>query len=523
MSVTALTMAQKESALTALGFDPALARAMVLPTGGPTTGYQNYDLSPVVESLYPLITPLRNRTARVLNTNGGQSTQWKAVTGINVNMARGGVAEGRRGQPIQTTTKDYQLYYATLGLESYVTDEAKLAAQGLSPSAESGEVERTLQSGMQIEETNMIGGNRSLALGTTPTPTVTTATTTGTIAAATYQIRCVALTHMAFIDAGMVKGIPTIQSYQPRLAIGGVTVNENLGAAQVSAAAPITTTGATSTVSATVAPVRGAVAYAWFIGSDSGDNCALAAVTTVNSVKLLALPAAIVAPTGYASTVSTGGVANFGTDKSRDTLVFDGFLTYASDPTTGAFYEALATGTPGTGTPLTKDGRNGIAECLRAFKFFWDNYRVSPTELQVNAQELINMTGALLTAGGAPLVNVMVGEGITPASAKALTLVGGAVIGFLMNPYSMAGNPLIPVRLHPSMPAGTILYLTDSLPYAVPGLGNLWEFAVQEEWHMTPWVRVERADEFGCYVREGLKVKAPFTLGITTNIADGLA
>ncbi len=46
-------------------------------------------------------------------------------------------------------------------------------------------------------------------------------------------------------------------------------------------------------------------------------------------------------------------------------------------------------------------------------------------------------------------------------------IVGGGRLQGYMNPFAMAGGPSeIPIAVHPNLPPGTVLFLTDTLPYA---------------------------------------------------------
>ena len=60
-----------------------------------------------------------------------------------------------------------------------------------------------------------------------------------------------------------------------------------------------------------------------------------------------------------------------------------------------------ATGTAGTGTPLTSDGAGGISEFEVAFVNFYNKYRLSPTVIYVSSQELVNITKKVIGNGGA--------------------------------------------------------------------------------------------------------------------------
>jgi hypothetical protein len=58
----------------------------------------------------------------------------------------------------------------------------------------------------------------------------------------------------------------------------------------------------------------------------------------------------------------------------------------------------LATGTAGTGTPLTSSGRGSVTEIDQMLQTMWDTYQVSPSVLYVNSQELKNITNKVLSS-----------------------------------------------------------------------------------------------------------------------------
>lgn len=138
--------------------------------GSATAGIQGYDLEAPSKKLYPVLTPLRNSVPRV---GGGFAIQanWKAITGINTTRVRAGVSEGQRGGQVQHTSAEYLAAYRGIGLEKSVTFEADYAAKGFED-VKALAVTQTLESLMIEEEMLHLGGNTSLALGTTPTPTL---------------------------------------------------------------------------------------------------------------------------------------------------------------------------------------------------------------------------------------------------------------------------------------------------------------------------------------------------------------
>ena len=108
--------------------DGALSKSFT-QSGSATSGLTYYDLQPGAVTLFPVVTPLRNRVPRVGSGRGVQAN-WKAITGINITSVNVGVSEGNRGGVIATATQDYMAAFKGLGLEDYVTFEADYAAEG---------------------------------------------------------------------------------------------------------------------------------------------------------------------------------------------------------------------------------------------------------------------------------------------------------------------------------------------------------------------------------------------------------
>lgn len=468
-------------------------------SGSAVSGITAYDLEPVAKQLYPVITPLRNSIPRT-SGKGGIQANWRGITGINTNSLSAGVGQGNRGGVIATSTQDYIAAYRSLGLEDNVTFEADLAAMGFDD-VKAIAVEGLLRSMMIQEERIILGGNSSTLLGTTPTPSLTTATTGGTIAnAAAYSVICVALTHEGFLNSSIAGGIPAAVA---RTNADGSVDNYGGGSAQKSAGATIATTGSsTSTVSATVTAVRGAVAYAWFSGATAGSEV-LNAITTINSVTLVAAGAG----TQTAASLPSS-------DNSRNTLIFDGLMQFAMVAGNNAYYFAQPTGTAGVGIPLTSDGSGGIVEIDNMLKSMWDIYRLSPSAIYLNSQELLNI-GKKILAGSSNAAQRFVFD------AKQGMIAGGTMVRSYLNKFSMNGAVEIPLLLHPNMPAGTILAYTDKLPYPLSNVTNVAQIRARRDYYQIEWPLRSRKYEYGIYADEVLQHYFPPSLGLITNIGNG--
>lgn len=443
-----------------------------------TTGLQDYDLSPAVLNLYPVLTPLRNTIPRV---GGGKAiaANWKAVTSINATGVRVGVSEGHRGSMIKVDMKDFMAAYRTLGTEAAVTDEAELAA------ADFDDVRaRAAKSGLEVlmlnEEKILLGGNTSYNLGVTPTPILASSATGGALpASTTLSFIVVALTFEGRLYSTVAGGITAQVS---RTTVDGYTDNFGGGVGQRSAAATIgTSPSATNTVTATVPAVRGAYSYAWFGGAPGAE--ALFAITYMSQVTMTTMPS------GTQLAVSLPN-----TDYSTNSLVFDGLLTMAGNPANGAGYLIAQ---PGAG--LTADGNGGVVEFDQILQDYWDRLRLSPTRIMVSSQEMLWIRRKVLT--GTSISNSRFTFNVQQGQ-----IVGGGQLKGYTNSFAVAGGLAeIPITVHPDMPPGTVLFLTDTLPYVLNNITNVLQVRTRRDYYQTEWPRRTRAYEYGVYTDQVLQ------------------
>lgn len=467
-----------------------------------SSGLTAYDLEAPAKNLYPVLTPLRNRIPRKTRGAGaGDAVHWKevsAITGSGV-KSMGWVPEGQRAGRMSITTADKSATYVTLGEEADVTFEAQSAGEGFEDVMASAGM-RLLQSIMIKEEYGILGGNRSVALGTPVTPTVSSATTGGTIPDDTYLVSVVALTLEGYLAASLTDGVVQ-QSTVTGLDNQTFVLNGGSSAPSASASTGAISGTNINTISAYTTAIKGAVGYAWYVGTSGAQK--LEAITTLNSVKLTAL-----AGTHQDLSAITA-------DRSKNaTLAFDGLL-YAAFNSATAYYNSLATGTPGTGTALTATGNGAVTEIDTMLRAFWDNYRLSPEELYVNAKELLAIRNLVMTGSGTPMVrfNYDINE-------QNPTIVAGATVGMYFNPFSLGGGTLIPIKIHPNLTPGTMFAWAQNLPahYQAANVPNTAEIQCRRDYYQIPWPLLTRANQTGVYSEEVMKVLAPFALGIIANI-----
>ncbi|MCL2658767.1 MAG: hypothetical protein FWD62_15430 [Betaproteobacteria bacterium] len=482
-----------------------LIKSFVQP-GTPTTGLQAYNLEAPSKKLFPVLTPLRNSIARI---GGGYAIQanWKAITNINVGNVRAGVSEGKRGGVITHAQSEYFAAFRGFGLENTVTFEANYASKNFED-VKALAVEHTLQATMIQEERLILGGNTSVALGVTPTPTLSASTAGGTLAAATWSVICVALGVQAYLDVVGVNNGGIGQFFDPATSVvPGQITRTNAdgssdtfggGSAQKSASATVATTGATSSIAATVAPVIGAVGYAWFVGPAGQER--LVGVSSINSI---VITEAANAAAQLASTLAAS-------DNSTSALDFDGLLAQAFKPGSNAYIAVQPTGPAGTGTPLTPDDAGGIEEFEAAFVAFYNKYRLSPSKIYVSTQELIAVTKAVIGKGAAPLLKLNAN-----INSQTQAIAAGVVVGSYWNKVTGTEVPLV---VHPNLPAGTVFFFTERLPYPMANVGNVVQMLMRQDYYQLEWPLRTRKYEYGVYADGVLQHYAPFSMGVITNI-----
>lgn len=499
--VLASLRAAQQQPIGALG---SLAKSTFTEAASATSGLTFYDLELGAKFLYPVLTPLRNAIPRVSGA-GGIQANWRAVTAINTQGLRFGVSNANRGGVLAVATTDYSAAYKGLGVETSVDFEAQYAGQGFDDiravAAKTG-----LESLMLGEEAMILGGNASSPLGTTPTPTLSDVVTGGGLSAnSVLSVICVALTHDGVVNASLAGGV---QGAITRTNADGTSDTFGGGAARRSANATITTANdgnATHAVRAAVAPVAGALGYAWFWGAAGAET--LGALTGV----------AALAINGTATGTQTA--ASLGTaDNSANALAFDGLLTQALKAGSGAAVtvQPQVTGagagiSAGTGTPLTSDGTGGIVEIDAALKQMWDAHRLTPDTIWVSSQEALNVSRKIVSGASATAMRFTTDDLVG----------GGTMVRTYLNRFSMQGGSAIDIKVHPNMPGGTLLMTTAMLPYPLAGVGNLMQIRTRQDYYQIEWPLRTRRYEYGVYADEVLQHFFPPAMAVITNIGNG--
>jgi hypothetical protein len=508
LNPTKETLALTKAALNSpMSPEEALAKGVTV-----STGLVYYDLQAPSKNLVPIITPLRNSIPRVGRPIGyGDSAKWKQIAALVGSGfdSMGWVPEGQRAGTMSYTSTLKSSTYMTLGEEDYATYEAISAGEGFE-NVESTDSLRTLQKMMLKEESALLGGNGGgVQLGTPSAPTLAAAGSAATLPALTYSVIAVALTYEGWRNAALATGVSTTKTITG--ADGGTFVL-NGGSSNKS----VSTTQAITlgqTLSATVTAIQGAVAYAWYVGAVGSET--LQAITGINSATFTA---PLTAGRQAATVVTADSSANPG-------LAFDGLLTQAFNTNNLAYVNIMPTGVAGTGTTLTASGRGSVVEIDNMLRSMWDNYRISPSVLYVNSQELINITNKVLGTGTSSLLRYD-----APANGGMASPIASGVIEWYFNPFGGAnaddgstGGVKMPIRVHPNVPPGTIVAWAKELPawYQNNEVPNVAEVITRKDYYRIDWPPRSRKREYGVYAEETLAVYATFGLGVITNIANG--
>ena len=458
---------------------------------GSPLGLLPYPLEAPAKLLYPILTPIRNMTPR--RVVGGPALYWKSITAINTAGVWGSVPEATsvltgRNSPIAYNEVDNTMAWKSFGEESWYTPEAQYGASStLVPGQNFDAVEfatlSCLQATMRAEELIDLGGNVA-ALGTPAAVTTSTATTGGTLAAGTYRVRMSALTLQGHLfGSALGNGTPA------RGRSGGT---DSTGETLASVAASRTTTGATSTITATGAALRGAVSYNWYIDDGAAGAYTWAANTTVANYTFLA--------------PGTGNPPN-AADTTANAYDYNGLIAQASLSGNNPYWVDFA------GASLTGDNQFGVDALNTLFLTQWNTYKTGIDMLVMSASMRKKIT-TIVVGSTSPVFRIEAAQGSTQAT----DIKAGTFVGSVLNPYM---GEDVPLMTDPDIPDGIILGLCRNLGRYYPNanIASNMEKMLRFDYQREDFAHVARKTEFGVYASGALVIRAPFTFATICNIA----
>ena len=476
------------------------------------SGIVNYNLEPYAKTLYPVITPIRNKIPRFTDPNGGNAVNWKIITAINSQRTFPGTTEGIRGAVIDQNEDNRMASFVRFSLENSITEEAIMQAQGFD-NALAICADNLLRSMFIAEEEWMLCGNASgLTAPSAPTGTAGTGGSMG--ASSSNYCRVVALTYDGYKRATVASGLTTtFTKSSPQQE--SMTVNG--GCSKVSAASAAVTTAASGTITWTTAAIPGAFAYAWFTGtSASAGGCTLCGITTINVFTQTA--AATGTQTDNGAGYGSGANLGTGNDYSKNASVFDGLISQAINPNIlGPSGNQIATGYYSSlnGATLTSDNCGNVVEIDAALQWFFDTYKVAPTKIWVSTQEARNITKKVLSGGASPLYHINIDNTGTT------NLHGGTFVPVYNNKFAPYGPTALPLEVHPNLPYGKIFFECDRIPYPLANIPGCYRMHLLRDYWQRLWPQVTETRFTSVNFYGTLQVYVPFAMGVLDNIGNG--
>ena len=449
-------------------------------------GIQGYSLEAPSKQLVPFASPLRNIIPRKLSKTG-TSVHWKAITDI-VNAGKATTIEGSRGNGMSYTLVDKLAAFKVVGLQDNVTLEAEAAGRNFQDVKATATTNLLLK--VMTEEEKIILGGNTTSLGSIATPTASAVTdTSSTISAGTYSVKVAALTLVAANrvvtnqQIANMTGLAVAATNSSGTAISGAY--DGVTAASTGASV---TVAAGENITASVTPLKGALAYAWFVGASGSET--LQIVTTNSAVVLTALV--------------TGGSAAPTADGSGDPLAFDGIIPQILNGG-GLFYDMA-------NSQLTA-AAGGIAELDEINSRLFNQYKNGPTRYLVSEQLAKDITSAIVKNNGAPTLFVNNGE--------KNDITGNYMVKRYVN-KSYGGENVI-IDVHPWLPNGTMVVMCDRVPYPNANIPSVLEMECGYDYRQLEYAMTSPKYEFEVRTYEALKHYFPACQAIITNVKPGIA
>lgn len=469
------------------------------------TGVTGVDLLSLI-SLVPVVTPFRNSIARVKPPQGANQAYWRALLNINSQQPNPAVGNDYGAAISPISEQDVSAPFVPLRTSGRVTEDAIDLASGYADALalETIYVYNQLLIGEDIHGIN----GQAYALPTIGTPTGATATTGGTIAAST----------TVYFKVAARSGV----NYY----YGGSGV-ASTGGSQASASST-----ATNTVTATVTGVEGAAAYDWYVGASSG-TLYYYSTTYVPSVTITAIPTANQAlPSTSAMPLlySTAPTAVPTADTSYSSNYYNGLTaSILGDYSSSGTNSGATLVTPGSGTnsgqywasnagaALTAVD-NGIAAIDTLNAAIWNTALISPTRYLVSARVGQQISNLLFNSAAALIY-------LQPADdTDRMSAVAGGVIARYIN-RSVPGK-VIKIEVHPHVPPGQLIAVTDVVDYPGSNIGNPLSFRVQRDFSTFQYganltsgtLGGGPRHDFGISVRETFVNQAAATMAVLQDI-----
>jgi hypothetical protein len=391
-----------------------------------------YYLIRLAKLMLPVYAGLTNRIPTDSPKTGATEATWKAQLGFGSitesDFFR--IAEGSIGVEPPTSFLTFQAPYNDLAANDSVTLKALRASAGYSDPLQIGVI-KAMSALLRGQERVLLGGNRA-AISAPAAPTVAQGTPAQTVmAAGSYVVGVSALTYEGWLAVS--KG-------------GSAAVGET-----AATFASQFVLGAGSSVGISWAAIPGAVAYnVYFSGSgvSAGSAARWNQTVTVNKATISALSTGtLVPPSADTSVNATYGI--------------EGLLAWCEKSTVYSQVipdkQAI---TDNAGAGLTT-GNGGITQFDDILADLWTTWHTAPSVMVMSPGLNATLVGKLQALGSGNFFRVDVTN-------ERNTVNGGLMVTGYVNKFApfADGTPrMIDVIPHPYMPEGTVLFLSETIPY----------------------------------------------------------
>ena len=366
-------------------------------------------------------------------TIGGIQATWRAQLGFGA-LAEAGffrVPEASIGVVPPTSFLTFNAPYNDMSTNDSVTLKALRTSMGYSDPLQIGVI-KAMSALLRGQERVILGSNNAaIAAPAAPTVGASGSPAQTVIAAGSYVVGVSALTYEGWLNKS----------------VGGSAVGET-----VATFASQFVLGAGSSVQITWAAVPGAVAYnVYFSGSSghySGSTSKWNQTVTINKATISALSAG-------------SNVCNPGDTTVNATYGIESLLSWCELATVyGNAIPSKQTIYDNAGAGLTA-GNGGIMQFDSVLASLWTTWHTAPSIMVMSPATNATLVGKLQSLGGGNFYRVEVGQ-------ERNTVNGGMMVTGYVNkfaPYADGTPRMIDVMPHPYMPDGTILLLSETIPY----------------------------------------------------------
>jgi hypothetical protein len=488
------------------------------------TGFQGYDLKGPAETVTPTEVMFSASVPRV-KEGGFPVHYFHAITRLGWNGIPGIVDDGGVAAEIVPTTVNLYSIVQSIAAQQSITFQEEWRTAGYMGDLKANLMGLLLYSLKLIEENWLISGCDYLWAPPAPLPP-TTATTGGTVPAGTYYIA---------VSAVSANGESFATFAQTN--VNGTMTN-----------ATVTTTGTTSTISVTAFRVPYATSYNVYVGTSpttmyrqaAGNFLGGALPGTQNGLSMIgnfSFTLTSLTTSGTLAPTSNTAISYVSTAHPGQPLMFNGLMalifsagnqTYTGQSNAGgtptSAYSAAGqslnvvtmTGLNPMGPtvlqPASPAGTLALNDFYALFAGMYYNALAKPNRLAVSGYDAITLANLFQSQAGTRFVVDL----SKPEVLQNITY--GARIGRILNPIA---NNVVQIEVWPYLPQGTILALSDALPWPVPNFtGRTMEVRVNQDYRgfdFPPTAQYQKW-AFADYVDETLKLNFLGGFGAITGI-----